>query len=36
MIPENIQKIKDWPVVKSGKEVATVLGFAREVKQERF
>ena len=29
MIPEYIQKIKDWPVPKTGKEVATFLGFAR-------
>ena len=29
MIPEYMQKIKDWPVPKSGKEVATFLGFAR-------
>ena len=28
MIPEYVQKIKDWPVLKSGKEVATFLGFA--------
>ena len=28
MIPEYVQKIKDWPVPKSGKEVATFLGFA--------
>ena len=28
MIPECVQKIKDWPVLKSGKEVATFLGFA--------
>ena len=27
MIPEYVQKIKDWPVPKSGKEVATFLGF---------
>ena len=29
MIPEYIQKIKDWPVPKTAKEVATFLGFAR-------
>ena len=28
MIPGYVQKIKDWPVPKSGKEVATFLGFA--------
>ena len=28
MIPEYVQKIKDWPVPKNGKEVATFLGFA--------
>ena len=28
MIPEYVQKIKDWPVPKSGKEVARFLGFA--------
>ena len=28
MIPEYIQKIKDWPVPKTGKEVAVFLGFA--------
>ena len=28
MIPEYTQMIKDWPVLKSGKEVATFLGFA--------
>ena len=28
MILEYVQKIKDWPVPKSGKEVATFLGFA--------
>ena len=28
MIPEYVQKIKDWPVPKSGKEVSTFLGFA--------
>ena len=28
MIPEYVQKIKDWPVPKSGKEVAIFLGFA--------
>ena len=25
MIPEYVQRIKDWPVPKSGKEVATFL-----------
>ena len=29
MIPEYIQKIKDWPVTKTVKEVAPFLGFAR-------
>ena len=29
MILEYIQKIKDWPILKTGKEVATFLGFAR-------
>ena len=28
MTPEHVQKIKVWPVPKSGKEVATFLGFA--------
>ena len=28
MILEYAQKIKDWPILKSGKEVATFLGFA--------
>ena len=28
MIPEYVQRIKDWPVPKSGKEVVTFLGFA--------
>ena len=28
MIPEYIQKIKNWPVPKTGKEVALFLGFA--------
>ena len=28
MIPEYVKRIKDWPVPKSGKEVATFLGFA--------
>ena len=28
MIPEYVQKIKDWPVLQSGKEVATFLVFA--------
>ena len=28
MIPEYVQKFKDWPVLKSGKEVATFLRFA--------
>ena len=27
MIPEYLQKIKDWPIPKSVKEVATFLGF---------
>ena len=27
-IPEYVQEIKDWPVPKSGKQVATFLGFA--------
>ena len=26
MIPEYVQNIKDWPVPKSGKEIATFLG----------
>ena len=29
MIPEYVQRIKDWPVPKSGKELTTFLGFAR-------
>ena len=29
MIPEYVQKIKDWPIPKTGKEVATFLGFLR-------
>ena len=29
MIPECVHRIKDWHVPKSGKEVATFLGFAR-------
>ena len=29
MILEYMQKIKDWPVPKSGKEVAIILGFTR-------
>ena len=29
MIPEYVQKITDWPLPKTGKEVATFLGFAR-------
>ena len=29
MIPEYVQKIKDWSVLQSGKEVATFLEFAR-------
>ena len=29
LIPEYVQKIKDWPFPKTGKEVATFLGFAR-------
>ena len=28
MIPEYLQKIKDWPVPKTGKEVAMFLGFS--------
>ena len=28
MIPEYVQKIKDWPVPKTGKEIATFLGFS--------
>ena len=28
MNPEYTQKIKDWPVPKTGKEVATFMGFA--------
>ena len=28
MIQEYVQKSKDWPVPKSGKEVATFLGLA--------
>ena len=28
MILEYIQKIKDWPVPKTGKEIAMFLGFA--------
>ena len=28
MIPEYVQKIKDWPVPWTGKEAATFLGFA--------
>ena len=28
MIPKYVQPIKDWPVPKNGKEVATFLGFA--------
>ena len=28
MIPEYVQRIKDWPVPKRGKEVNTFLGFA--------
>ena len=28
MIPECMQKIKDWPIPKSGKEAATFLEFA--------
>ena len=27
MVPEYVQKIKDWPVPKNGKEEATFLGF---------
>ena len=29
MILECVKKIKDWPVPKTGKEVAMFLGFAR-------
>ena len=29
LIPEYVQKIKDWPLPKRGKEVAMFLGFAR-------
>ena len=29
MIPKYLQKITDWPVLKTGKEVASFLGFAR-------
>ena len=29
MIPEYVQKIKDWPVPKTGEEVTTFLGFTR-------
>ena len=28
MIPESVQKIMNWPVLKSGKEVATFLRFS--------
>ena len=28
MFPENVQKIKDWPLPKIRKEVAKFLGFA--------
>ena len=28
VIPEYVQKIKDWPVPTSGREVATFMGFA--------
>ena len=28
MIPEYVHKVTSWPVPKSGKEVATFLGFA--------
>ena len=28
MIPEYVQKIKEWSIPKTGKEVATFLGFA--------
>ena len=28
IIHEYVKRIKDWPVTKSGKEVATFLGFA--------
>ena len=27
MVPEHVQKIKEWPVPKTGTEVATFLGF---------
>ena len=29
LIPEYVQKIKDWPRPKTGKVVARFLGFAR-------
>ena len=29
MISKYVKKIKDWPVSKSGKEVAAFLGFVR-------
>ena len=29
IIPEYVQKIKDWPIPKSLKEVAMFLGFSR-------
>ena len=29
MILKLVQKIKDWPIPKTGKEVATFLGFPR-------
>ena len=28
MMPEYVQKIKEWPMPKMSKEVATFLGFA--------
>ena len=32
MIPEFLQKIKDWSLPKTGKEVARFLGFTRYYK----
>ena len=29
MVPKYLQKIKEWPVPKTGKEVDTFLGFTR-------
>ena len=29
IIPKYVQKIKDWPLPKTGNEVAMFLGFAR-------